>query len=72
MDLVGSCVSVQTQMGGGPPIIDLNDIRYERLLRANGVSPTWWLEELVLEALSAFREIAGKEGIVFEPPEESD
>lgn len=67
IDLVGSCLSVQPQPTGGPPIVDLNDLRYERILRSNGIEPSWWLEELVLEALAAFRQIIGKEGIVYDP-----
>jgi hypothetical protein len=47
------------------PIVDLNDLRFERMLKAACLEPSLELEDLVLHALACFREVVGKEGIMF-------
>lgn len=64
VDLVGSCLSI-TPNQAGAPIIDLNDMRYERMLRANQIETFPELEELVMYAVGCFRDVIGKEGIIF-------
>jgi hypothetical protein len=64
VDLVGSCLHVQAG-DSGVLFVDLNDLRYDRMLKAHGVQPRLELEELVLHTLAVFREVIGKEGIMF-------
>ncbi|MEM4202744.1 MAG: hypothetical protein QXS54_01610 [Candidatus Methanomethylicaceae archaeon] len=67
VELVQRCIDLRPMGLSGGVHIDLNDLRYERLLRVHKVRESRLLEEYVMVALHKIRELYGNEHILFGP-----